>query len=110
MTRNDSLLYTGGSSAVHKEQRDEPKKIKAVNRKKLLPAAEIVGAEFDKEISELRNIDYLNIESMISDEHFKAELMSRKKTIERLTNIKNRLNNLLRDNKDGEQPEDFQGE
>jgi len=100
MARNDGMLITGASSASFAKQRVEAKEIKSAQRKKLLPAAEILSAEFDKEIEEISSIDYLNVEAMFSDEHLKAELMARKKTIERLKAIKLRLNNLLRDNKD----------
>jgi hypothetical protein len=108
MSRDDSLLYSGigGSTrtsvsaenrAKAKEQKLQEKQDKRI---KLAPAAEIVVAEIQKEIDALRTIDYLNIEDMLNDEHFKAEMMSRKKTIEKLNGVQSRLKNLLRERKE----------
>lgn len=100
MSRNDSTLYTGSSSASFgsKEQpvRTEKREEKHEKRLKLAPAGEVVKAEFQKEIDKLRNIDFLNIEEMLTDEHFKAEMMARKKTIEKLQAIQNRLKIILK--------------
>jgi hypothetical protein len=103
MTRDDSVLNTGATSAsfgstqeqkIRTELRDE----KIEKRAKLKPAGEIVLAELQKDIDEAQNINYLNIEQMLTEEHFKSELMARKKYLEKLIELKNRFNNLLREN------------
>lgn len=105
--RNDAVLYTGATSASFASAKDreltkkkkEAKEEKIEKRIKLSPVSEIVNAEIQKEIEKMRNIDYLNIESMITDEHFRSEMMARKKTIEKLTDVQLRLNNILREAK-----------
>lgn len=100
MTRDDSSLYTGATSASNREQVIREKRDKSIEKRaNLLPAGEIVKAELQKEIDAVRNIEYLDIESMLTDEHFKSELMARKKFLERLIALKNKFDNLLRDNK-----------
>jgi hypothetical protein len=101
MSRDDSLLYSGATSASFTSSKTnkvlaEVKESKRENRIKLSPVSELVMGEFDKEIEKLQNIDYVNIEQMMLDEHFKAEMMARKKTIEKLREIKGRLQNILR--------------
>ena len=106
-TRDDSILYSGGSSASfasdkskEREAKERERKQEALDkRQKLLPSEEIVMSEIDKQIAEVQNIDYLNVEQMLEDEHFKAELMARKKLIEKLKALKITLSNALRDNK-----------
>jgi len=103
--RNDAVLYTGVTSASFasvkdrelKAKKKELKEEKIEKRIKLSPVSELVTAEIQKEIEKLRNIDYLNIESMITDEHFRSEMMARKKTIEKLTDVQTRLTNILRE-------------
>lgn len=100
--RSDSILNTGSSSAsfgsVREQQvRAEKREEKIEKRAALLPAGEIVKAEIQKEIDEISNINYLEIESMLTDEHFKSELMARKKLVEKLVALRNRFDNLLRD-------------
>lgn len=104
--RDDSILYTGSSSASfssvqEQKRRSESRERSIEKRAALLPAGEIVKAELQKEIDMVRSIDYLDIESMLTDEHFRAELMARKKFLERLIALKNRFDTLLRDNKHG---------
>ena len=105
--KNIGLPYTGTSSTSFGSHRAEQverkqevaKDERADTRAKLLPAGDIISQEIQKEIDEITNINFLNIEQMLTDEHFKAELMARKKTIERLEAVKSRIANLLRDNK-----------
>lgn len=106
MVRDDSMLYAGSSSASFssvKEQklRSEKREQSIEKRAVLLPAGELVKAELQKEIDMVRNIDYLAIDSMMSDENFRAEMMARKKFLQRLIALKNRFDTLLRDNKHG---------
>jgi hypothetical protein len=105
MSRDDSILNTGSSSAsfgTTQEQkiRVDKREQKIEKRAGLLPAGEIVRAEIQKEIDEVRSIDYLNIESMLTDEHFKSEMMARKKFLEKLIALQNRFDNILRSHDD----------
>lgn len=101
MSRDDSLLNTGATSVSKaKTAREETREQNKRKRYNLLPAGEIVRAEIQKEIDAIQNIDYLNIEKMLTEGQLRAELMARKKTIERLKAVMTRLDNLLRDNKE----------
>lgn len=108
--RDDSNLYTGATSASLNPQaatevrkaRVDMKTEKSRQRNDLLPAAEIVTKMIDDEIAEVSNINYLEIEKMLNDEHFKSEMMSRKKYVEKLKDFKTRVSNTLRDNKDSQ--------
>lgn len=102
--RDDSVLYTGANSAslsVEKEQpvRREAHQEKQEKRAKLLPAAQLVMDAIDKEKVRVRDIRELDVENMFADEHFKAELMARKKYITYLENLKNHMENVLREHK-----------
>lgn len=107
MSRDDSVLYTGASSAsfssprqIALEAKRNEQKVKAEStRRKLSESAELALEEIQKEIDEVSNINFLEIEGMLTDEHFRAEMMARKKLVEKLTSIKMRINNKLRDNK-----------
>lgn len=106
MGRNDSILHTGAASTSFgsvKEQkiRAEKREQNIEKRAALLPAGEIVKAELEKEIAAVKSIDYLKVEEMLTDENFRAEMMARKKFLERLIALKNRFDTLLRDNKHG---------
>lgn len=99
--RDDSALYTGASSASLSPTKEQPlrkaqREDKIEKRSALAPFADIVATEIQKEIEKLRNIDYVEVESMIDDAQFRAEMMARKKTIEKLQGVQMRLNNILR--------------
>lgn len=104
MGRDDSLLNTGASSAsfgsVKEQQLRTDRREKSVEtRAALLPAGEIVKAELQREIDKARNIDYLQVDQMLTDENFRAELMARKKYLQCLIALQGRFSTLLRDNK-----------
>lgn len=107
MTRDDSILNTGATSAsfgstqeqkLQAKKRMEMRDEKVELRAKLKPAGEIVRAEIQKDIDEAQKIDYLNIEEILSDEHLKSELMARKRYMQKLIELRNRFDNLLREN------------
>jgi len=107
--RTDEILNTGATSASFgsvkaQKVREQLTEQKVERRNALRPSGEIVLGEIQKEIDEVRNIDYLNIEAMLTDEHVRSELMARKKYVEALVRLKNRFDNLLRDpnRKEGE--------
>lgn len=102
--RNDGFLYSGIPASAPKREAKTRKTIAEDRRDArivLTPAGDIVMEVLQREIDLLSTIDYLNIEQMMSDEHFKAEMMARKKTVERLKVVKTTLSNLLKEPTDG---------
>jgi hypothetical protein len=98
--RNDGSLYSGITSSsfgVVKEKRQTVQEQKLEKRTRLNPVVEILKAEFAKEYETLSRIDYLKVEEMLTDNDLRAELMARKKTLERLKAIETRINNILRE-------------
>lgn len=98
--RDDSFMYSGSNSTSFAARRPNPlvekiKEDKKTKKNLLNKSTEIIIEFFDKEIANLQNIDYLNIESMLTDEHFKAEMMARKKTLEKLKDIKTKLSRIM---------------
>ncbi len=105
MTRDDSVLYTGASSAsfgVTKQQqaladkRKEQREKKAEKRIALSPAADVIKAEIQKEITALIYGPYVDEDSM-SDEQFRTERRARKLAVASLLSIQNRLNATMRE-------------
>jgi hypothetical protein len=105
--RNDSLLYTGASSASFgssKQQaiRKEISEEKIEKRVKLSPASELVMQELDKEIAALSVTDYKVIKAIIETgvpHALEIDMVSNGKTIEHLKAVKIRLQNILREAK-----------
>lgn len=101
MSRDDSGLYTGASSASFGTTHEDPTR-KAIREQKkeirgqFKPAAEIVFAEIQKEIHELIHGTYEGEDTM-SDEQFRTERRARRVAVERLTALNNRFSNLLRE-------------
>lgn len=98
--RDDSSLYSGMTSVSFASVKTNPviekaKEDKKEKKVKLSDASQIIVDFFDKEITNLQNIDYLKIEEMLTDEHFKAEMMARKKTVEKLKDIRGRISRIM---------------
>jgi len=100
MARDDSILYSGASSASFK---DEKKQEKASERSevrlKLLPAKEIIDEEFKSTYDQLANIEFADLDAQMSQDNFKAVMLGRKYAIKHLRQLKTRLDNKLRNNK-----------
>ena len=87
MSRNDSALYTGSTSASFttpkaeevKEQQRISRDARKERQHKLKPAAEPVMTIIEKHKAKVLHINEFAVESMVTDEHFKAEVMARKK-------------------------------
>lgn len=87
MTRDDSLLYTGASSASFttpkseeiKDKRDLKKQERKDAQHKLKPSAEVVLGLIERHKDKVKSIEEFAVEDMVSDEHFKSEVMARKK-------------------------------
>lgn len=98
MSRDDSGLYSGITSTTQTrlgERNQERKEVKQAVRQKLLPAGEIVQAEFKKELDKLMYAPYPNEDTM-TDVHFRVERRARRLAVESILAIQGRLNNLLR--------------
>jgi hypothetical protein len=99
---SDEKLYTGITSqsfVKSKEEKQEKKHEANEKRKLLLPAGELLKAEFAKEIDKVSRIEYVDLSKLNNEFEVKAELMAQRRTIVILMVIENRLSNLLRDNK-----------
>lgn len=105
MSRDDSILSTGASSASFaspkaeqvEEKRKEIQETKKEERQKLTPVIELLTDFVQAEINEVQNINFLNVEEMLTDEHFKSEMMARKKYVAHLTALKNKMANIMRE-------------
>ena len=104
MSRDDSALYTGMSSAVARtiqEGKKELKKETAQTRGKLTPAAEFITSFIDQEISKTKDISELIMDPTSADEDIKSLLLAKKMYLNMLTNLKTNINNKLREHGDG---------
>lgn len=107
MARDDSGLYSGASSASFGQTKVQPirrekKEEKLEKRVALSPASELVMQELDREIAELKSIDYTNVNTLITSgipHALEIDLLSSEKTIDKLKAVKIRLQNILRENK-----------
>lgn len=98
----DEQLYSGltsQSTAKTHEVKKDKKQENAEKRKMLLPAGELLKAEFAKEIDKVSRINYTDLSKLTNGFEVKAELMAQERVVVLLRVIENRLTNLLRDNK-----------
>ena len=87
MSRDDTVLYTGTTSASFtspkaEEVKDKQRTTRDARKErshKLKPAAEPVLALVQKYKDKVMLITEFSVETMVTDEHFKAEIMARKK-------------------------------
>jgi hypothetical protein len=102
MSRDDSILYAGSSSASFgspKEQqiRTDIRENKREKRAKLQPAAEVVFAEIKSEMDSVMFIQNIAVEEATDERMFMIEVMARKKYVTYLKNLQNKLDIILRD-------------
>lgn len=102
--RDDSILVTGMTSqsfaspkvrelnGKRRLKRDEVREKKT----RLQPAGELVISQLDQEINRIIYEPYPGEDNM-TDTEFRAERRARRLTVERLTAVKVRLGNILRD-------------
>lgn len=110
MTRNDSFLNTGMSSASFaktKEKMTEKQETRNAKRILLEPAGEILMAQFKNEIHQIINSPYEDEEKM-SDEQFRAERRARRLTVQSLLTIQRRVAIIMRKPQD-EPPKNVDG-
>ncbi len=90
MARNDSILNTGMTSASFaspkekelKQKRKEEQEEKQRKKLTLQPSADIVLDLITKHRDKVKSIEEFEVEQMVSDEHFKSEVMARKKFVQ----------------------------
>ena len=104
MSRDDSILYSGASSASFgqsKEQRIREAKSeeKREKRTKLQPAATVVFEEIEKEKKSVMFLQNIDIENAKDEKLFMVEMIARKKYVEYLQRLQNKLDNILREPK-----------
>jgi len=104
MSRDDSILYGGSSSAsfsstqeqkIRKEKREE----KEDKRGKLKPVAEIVMKELDTEMQSVMFIQNIDIANSKDEKMLMIEMMARQKYVEYIKQLKNKLDIILREPK-----------
>lgn len=102
MTRDDSILNTGATSAsfAPREQklRTDKREEQHEKRLKLLPAGELINAEFEKQINTLLYSPFPD-EDKMTDAQFRVERKGRRLAIKSLLMIQNRLAIILREPK-----------
>jgi len=104
MSRDDSILSTGSSSASfgtvqEQKVRVEKREEKIEKRAALLPSGEVVRAELQKDIDELSNINFAHVKELVASgipNALEIDMLSTDKTIAKLKSIQARLDNILR--------------
>jgi len=100
MSRDDSILYPGSSSASfskESKQRKDIKEEKQDKRGKLKPAAEVVFKEIKAEMDSIMFLPNIDIQNSPSPEMFMIEARARQKYVEYLKQLQNKLDNILRE-------------
>ena len=104
MARDDSVLYGGSSSAsfgtTHSEkQRKDIVEDKKEKRGQLRPVAKIVFDEIKAEMNSVMYVPNIDVESATDERLFMIEVMARKKYVQYLKQLQNKLDNILRERK-----------
>lgn len=100
MPRDDSILYTGVSSAssrANAEKRKEMRREKSQERGKLLPVAELINKIIEKEKKDVCDVRSFVISEATPEESIKADLLARKLNLEFIERFHGKINNLLRE-------------
>lgn len=104
MSRDDSLLYTGSSSAsfgtTHSDKvRANATEEKREKRSQLLPVGELVKSEIQKEIDALAIKSPETVEALIASgipHALEIDMLSDAKASQKLTKVQNKLSAMLR--------------
>lgn len=104
MTRDDSVLYSGASSASFSSVKEQKvlttrKDKKEEQRNQLKPSADVTFQVIDKEIDSVLRVDAIDISSAKDERLFMIEMMARQKYVEYLHKLKARLTIVLREPK-----------
>lgn len=99
MSRDDSALYTGISSATYTKSvkaKAEKRETKQELRRQLMPVGQLVQSELQKEIDKLIYGPYDDEDNM-NDLKFRVERRARRLAVERLLSVQVRLANIMRE-------------
>lgn len=100
MSRDDSLLYAGSSSASFTHEDPTRKAIreqKKETRGQLKPAAEVVFKEIKSEMEKVMHVTNIDIGGAKDEKAFMIEMMARQKYVAYLKQLQNKLDNILRE-------------
>lgn len=114
MSRDDSSLYSGASSAsfgTHQQSiRAEKSEEKKEYRAKLQPAADVVFAEIKAEMDSVMFISNIDIGGAKDEKMFMVEMMARQRYVKYLKQLRAKLDNILREPKQVEKIEELPDE
>ncbi len=96
MARDDSLLYTGATSASFKSRKEEVHQEKIEKKGVITPAAKIVFDLIEKEKVNVCDIRSLIVDRTTAEDDVKAELLARKLYTTYLSELRNKLKIILR--------------
>lgn len=102
MRRDDSVLYTGVTSASSRAvaaKRAESQQEKQEKRGKLLPVAELINKTIQKELDMVCDVKGFVLGTEVPEENIKADLLARKMNYEFIVRFHSTINNLLREPK-----------
>jgi hypothetical protein len=97
--RNDGLLYSGGSTSADRRRNAQRERLQEKEQKRsyLLPAADIVFAEIDKELVKIASQVLGYVTADTAAENLKATLLSLRMYDKSLRDLRVRIGNLLRE-------------
>lgn len=109
MSRDDSILHTGATSASFASPKEVEVKAKQAEAKekrrevghKLKPAGEVVLGLIANQKDKIKSIEEFGVEDMVTEEHFKSEVMARKKFYQYLLTFEQEIKNKLKEPSDG---------
>ena len=96
MARDDSLLYTGATSASFRTKRELTNEEKLEQKGHMIPAAKIVFDLIEKEKVNVADISTLLITAETDLEAMKADLLARRLYTTYLSELQNKLKIILR--------------
>jgi hypothetical protein len=96
MARDDSLLYTGATSASFKSRKEDIHQEKIEKKGAITPAAKVVLDFIEQEKVNVCDIRSLVLDRTTDEEDIKAELLARKLYTAYLSELQNKLKIILR--------------
>lgn len=102
MSRDDTMLYSGSTSASFTTVKEQPSLKKrrdvAYEKKQVLkPSADIIFQEIEAEKKAAMYIKNIDISSSPDEKMFMIEMMARQKYVEYLDRLKVKMQNVLKD-------------
>lgn len=93
---SDGDLYTGITSASQRTLRQRANEEKLVKQSKLLPVAELIFNEIEKEKTKAKDVTDFITDLKTTPEELKADILARKRYIDTLTQLQNRFRVILK--------------